>query len=110
MIEHLFLHQSSCSSSQPIETMIFSTEEDPDRVIIKTSLLHSTAEEPNELGNDYSQNPSLAEEEWGMEQLPLPVPALKRKQKRRRFLREKTTAMMKTQRRRLLLQKLRKPL
>jgi hypothetical protein len=47
--------------------MIFSTEEDPDRVIIKTSLLHSTAEEPNELGNDYSQNPSLAEEEWGMD-------------------------------------------
>jgi len=52
---------------QPIETMIFSTEEDPDGVIIKTSVLHSTAEEPNELENDNSQNQSLAEEEWGMD-------------------------------------------
>jgi hypothetical protein len=63
-----FFTKSQPKVDQPIETMIFSTEEDPDGVIIKTSLLHSTAEEPNELENDNSQiYPSLVEDEWGMD-------------------------------------------
>ena len=62
-----FFTKSQPKVDQPIETMIFSTEEDPDGVIIKTSLLHSTAEEPNEVENDNSQNPSLVEEDWGMD-------------------------------------------
>jgi len=63
-----FFTKSEPKVDEPIETMIFCTEEDPDGVIIKTSLLHSTAEEPNELENDNSLvNPILAEEEWGMD-------------------------------------------